>query len=54
MQQTGIPVLGILIIFVFTISASAKTKMIDVVHLTDGSVVAGEIIETIPNETIKI
>ena len=54
MQKTGILVLGILILFVFTTSVLAKTKMIDVIHLTDGSVVTGEIIENIPNESIKI
>ena len=46
--------LSLLILFVFTTSASAKVKMIDIVHLTDGSIVTGEIIETVPNEVIKI
>ena len=35
-------------------NASAEVKMLDVVHLTDGNMVTGEIIETIPKETIKI
>ena len=35
-------------------NASAEVKVLDVVHLTDGNMVTGEIIETIPKETIKI
>ena len=54
MTKTRIMPLSFLILFVFTTSASAKVKMIDIVHLTDGNMVTGEIIETIPKETIKI
>ena len=54
MTKTRIMPLSLLILFVFTTSASAKVKMIDIVHLTDGSIVTGEIIETVPNEVIKI
>ena len=46
--------LCVVILSVLGSNASAKTKMIDVVHLTDGSVVTGEIIEKTPNETIEI
>ena len=45
---------GIVILSVLGSNASAKVKMLDVVHLTDGNMVTGEIIETIPKETIKI
>ena len=47
-------VLGVLVPFIFTARASAKTKIIDVIYLTDGSVVTGKIIEKIPDEIIKI
>ena len=47
-------VLGVLVLFIFTARASAKTKIIDVIYLTDGSVVTGKIIEKIPDEIIKI
>ena len=45
---------GIVILSVLGSNASAKVKMLDVIHLTDGNMVTGEIIETIPKETIKI
>ena len=54
MQKTGFLVLGMLILLVFTAHASAKTKMINVVHLKNGSVIQGMVIEMVPNETIKI
>ena len=54
MTKTRIMPLSLLILFVFTTSASAKVKMIDIVHLTDECIVTGEIIETVPNEVIKI
>ena len=54
MQKTVILVLSILILSVFTTKALAKTKMVDVIHLTDGGVVVGEIIEIIPNQTVKL
>ena len=42
-----------LILLMFTANASAATdKRIDVIYLTDGSVVVGEIIEIIPNQTV--
>ena len=52
MQKTVILVLSILILSVFTTKALAKTKMLDVIHLTDGSVVVGKITEIIPNQTV--
>jgi len=54
MQKTVILILGVLILFVFTTSLSAKVQIIDVIYLTDGSVVTGKIIEKIPHESIKI
>ena len=54
MQKTVILVLSVLVLSVFTTKALAKTQMLDVIHLTDGSVVVGEITEIIPNETVKI
>ena len=54
MQKTGFLISAILILLMFTTTTSAKVKMIGVVHLADGSIVTGEIIEPIPNETIKI
>ena len=55
MQKTVILILGMLILLMFTANATAATdKRIDVIYLTDGSVVAGEITEIIPNETVKI
>jgi len=54
MQKTGFLILGMLILLVFTANASAKTKMINVVHLKNGSVIQGMVIEMVPNETIKI
>ena len=42
MQKAGILILVILILFVFTTSASAaKIRIIDVIHLTDGSKITG-------------
>ena len=55
MQKNAILlVLGVLILFMFTAGVPAKTKMIDVVHLKNGSIIKGVVIETIPNESIKI
>ena len=54
MQKTVILVLSVLVLSVFTTKALAKTKMVDVIHLTDGGVVVGEIIEIIPNQTVKL
>ena len=54
MQKTVILVLSILVLSVFTTKALAKTQMLDVIHLTDGGVVVGEIIEIIPNQTVKL
>ncbi len=54
MQKTVILVLSVLVLSVFTTKALAKTQMLDVIHLTDGSVVVGEIIEIIPNQTVKL
>lgn len=55
MQKTRILVLGVLILFMFTTNAPAATiRIIDVIHLNDGSKVTGEIIEHIPNDYVKI
>ncbi|MBP97658.1 hypothetical protein CMK18_17030 [Candidatus Poribacteria bacterium] len=54
MQKTVILVLSVLVLSVFTTKALAKTQMLDVIHLTDGGVVIGEIIEIIPNQTVKL
>ena len=55
MQKTGILILVILILFVFTTSASAaKIRIIDVIHLTDGSMITGKIIGYTPNDYVKI
>ena len=54
MQKTVILVLSVLILSLFTTKALAKTQMLDVIHLTDGGVVVGEIIEIIPNQTVKL
>ena len=55
MQKTVILILGMLILLMFTANATAATdKRIDVIYLTDGSVVVGEITEIIPNETVKL
>jgi len=54
MQKTVILVLSVLVLSLFTNKALAKTQMVDVIHLTDGSVVVGKIIENIPDESIKI
>ena len=48
MQKAEVLILGVLILLLSTTSTSAKVKMIDVVHLTDGSIATGEIIESIP------
>ncbi len=45
----------LIFLFVFiTISFTQNTKAVDVVYLNDGSIIKGDIIEIIPNETIKI
>ena len=49
MQKKAILILGALILFVFTTSVSAKVQMIDMVHLTDGSII-GKIIKDIPKK----
>ena len=54
MQKTVILVLSVLVLSLFTTKALAKTQMLDVIHLTNGSVVVGEIIEIIPNQTVKL
>ena len=54
MQKAEVLILGVLILLLSTTSTSAKVKMIDVVHLKNGSIATGEIIETTPNKTIKI
>ena len=51
MQQIVILILTLLILLVSNTDTLAKVKMLDVVHLTDGNMVTGEII---PKETIKI
>ena len=54
MQKTVVLVLSVLILLVFTTSAPAKTEIIDVVHLKNGNVIQGVVIEMVANETIKI
>ena len=54
MQKIVILILTLLILLVSNTDTLAKVKMLDVVHLTDGNTVTGEIIEIIPKETIKI
>ncbi len=51
MQKIVILILTLLILLVSNTDTLAKVKMLDVVHLTDGNMVTGEII---PKETIKI
>ena len=50
MQKTII--INILVLSVFTANVTAKIQMLDVIHLTDGSVVVGKITEIIPNQTV--
>ena len=53
MQKNAILlVLGVLILFMFTAGVPAKAKIIDVVHLKNGSVIQGTV--TVINESIKI
>ena len=52
MKQISILVLGVLILFMFNASVPAKAKIIDVVHLKNGSVIQGTV--TVINESIKI
>ena len=47
-------ILCVVILSVLGSNASAKVKMLDVIHVTDGNMVTGEIVEIIPKETIKI
>ena len=50
MQKTVI--INVLVLSVFTANVTAKIQMLDVIHLTDGSVVVGKITEIIPNQTV--
>ena len=52
MQKTVILVLSVLVLFMFIADASAKAKIIDVVHLKNGSIIQGTV--TVINESIKI
>ena len=54
MQKTVILVLSVLALLLFPTNTPAKTKMVDVVHLKNGNVIKGEIMQMTPNETIKI
>lgn len=47
-------ILCVVILLVLGSNAFAKVKMLDIVYLTDENIVTGEIVEIIPNETIKI
>jgi len=49
MQKKAILILGVLILFMFTTSISAKVQIIDMVHLTDGSII-GSLIKAIPKK----
>ena len=50
MQKTVI--INVLVLSMFTANVIAKIQMLDVIHLTDGSVVVGKITEIIPNQNI--
>ena len=52
MQKTVILVLSVLVLFMFTAGVPAKAKIIDVVHLKNGSIIQGTV--TVINESIKI
>ena len=52
MKKIEILILGVLILLLSTADTSAETKMIDVVHLKNGSVIQGVV--TVINESIKI
>ena len=52
MKNILLLVIGLLGLSIFGTNASAE--MIDVVHLKNGSIIKGVVIETIPNESIKI
>ena len=54
MKKTGILILGVLILLAFMTSVSAKVKVLDVVHLSDDSMVTGVIVEIAPNKSIKV
>ena len=54
MQKTVILVLSVLVLLLFPTNTPAKTKMVDVVHLKNGSVTKGEVVQMTPNKTIKI
>ena len=54
MKKTGILILGVLILLAFMTSVSAKVKVLDIIHLTDNSIVTGVIVEIAPNKSIKV
>ena len=54
MKQIGILVLSVLVLSLCTTNVPAETQMVDVVHLKNGNVIKGEIMQMTPNETIKI
>lgn len=54
MKKIGILILGVLILLAFMTSASAKVKVLDIIHLTDNSIVTGVILEIAPNKSIKV
>ena len=47
-------ILCVVILLVLGSNAFAKVKMLDIVYLTDENIVTGEIVEIIPNETIRV
>lgn len=51
-QFVLLPVVAFLTLLAFSSIASAE--MVDVVHLKNGSIIQGTIIENIPNESLKI
>ena len=54
MKQIGILVLSVLVLSLCTNNVPAETQMVEVVHLKNGSVIKGEVVQMTPNKTIKI
>ena len=54
MKKTGILILSLLILSAFVAGVSAKEKVIDIIHLNNGKIVTGVIIEIIPKKSIKL
>ena len=54
MKQIGILVLSVLVLSLCATNVPAETQMVDVIHLKNGSVIKGEVVQMTPNKTIKI